>query len=172
MSADLRQRREAIVREHMAAENRHDYDATIATFSHCRYELIGTGDVYDGEAAVRGYFAETRTAFPDQRNTLICVAHGDDSVMVELVLEGTHRGPLRGLPPTGKAFTCKVSAVFVFEPGGDKLVCERVYFDRATILQQLGLASDPLSLRGKLETALAHPVTITTAFARRALKRD
>ena len=64
----LRARREAVVREHMDSENRHDFDATIATFAHPRYELVATGQVYDGEAEVRAYYASTRTAFPDQRN--------------------------------------------------------------------------------------------------------
>jgi predicted ester cyclase len=104
---DLAARRAAVVREHMESENRHDFDATIATFAHPRYELIGTGDVYDGEAEVRGYFEETRTAFPDQRNRLVALYHAVDAVMVELVLEGTHTGPLRGLPPTGRAFTAQ-----------------------------------------------------------------
>ena len=31
--------------------------------------------------------------------------------------------------------------MFVFE--GDRLVCERVYFDSSTILRQLGIAHDP-----------------------------
>jgi hypothetical protein len=53
------------VREHLASENAHDFDTTIATFGHPRYELVATGDVYDGEEAVRGYFAETRRAFPE-----------------------------------------------------------------------------------------------------------
>jgi hypothetical protein len=66
-SADLRARREAVVREHMESENAHDFDTTIATFGHPRYELVATGDVYDGEDAVRAYFAESRRAFPDQR---------------------------------------------------------------------------------------------------------
>jgi len=168
---DLQRRREAQVREHMDSENRHDYDATLRTFAHPHYELIGTGDVYDGEAEVRAYFAETRTAFPDQRNTPLAFFHGDNAVVAEFVLEGTHTGPLRGLPPTGKAFTVKMMANFEFEPGTDKIICERVYFDRGTILQQLGLASDPTSLRGRVETALAHPVTIASAFARRAFGR-
>src|SRR5207253_1087489 len=68
-----RERREAIVREHMESENRHDFDTTIATFAHPHYEIIPTGDVYDGEDAVRRYFAETRAAFPDQRNELIAL---------------------------------------------------------------------------------------------------
>ena len=44
----LREKREKLVIEHMETENEHDYDATIDTFDHPRYELIGTGDVYDG----------------------------------------------------------------------------------------------------------------------------
>jgi hypothetical protein len=43
--ADLRARREAVVREHMESENAHDFDTTIATFGHPRYELVATGDV-------------------------------------------------------------------------------------------------------------------------------
>ena len=57
--SDLRERREAIVREHMDSENRHEFDATIDTFDHPRYEIIPSGDVYDGEEEVRGYFAES-----------------------------------------------------------------------------------------------------------------
>ena len=45
--AHLRGRREAIVREHMASENRHDFDATIETFARPRYEIVPSGDVYD-----------------------------------------------------------------------------------------------------------------------------
>jgi hypothetical protein len=41
---------------------------------------------------------------------------------------------LRGLEPTGREFTCRMIAVFEFEPEGDGIVCERVYFDSATIL--------------------------------------
>jgi hypothetical protein len=49
---DLRARREAVVRLHMEAENVHDYDAVIGTFAHPRYELMATGQVFDGEAEV------------------------------------------------------------------------------------------------------------------------
>src|SRR6266581_4325510 len=98
----LRQRREEVVREHMESENVHDFDTTIGTFSHPRYEIVPTGDVYDGEEEVRRYFAETRAAFPDQRNELIALHHADDAVIVEFWLLGTHLGPLQGIPPTGR----------------------------------------------------------------------
>ena len=119
----------------MEAENVHDFDAVIATFAHPRYELIATDRVHDGEAAVREYFRETREAFPDQRNELIALHHTDDGVLAEFWLLGTHRGPLMGFEPTGKEFRCRMAALFLFE--GTKIVCERVYFDSATILRQL-----------------------------------
>ena len=168
-SPDLRAARERIVREHMESENRHEFDVTMATFSHPRYAIVPTGDVHDGEAAVAAYFAETRAAFPDQRNELIALHHADDAVLAEFDLLGTHLGSYRGLPPTGRPFRCRCLAVFAFEE--DRLVCGRVYFDSATILRQLGIAHDPLTLRGRVATVLNHPVTVGRAFARAAVSR-
>ncbi len=142
---DVRERREVLVREHMESENQHDFGTTLRTFDHPRYEIVPTGDVFDGEEAVRRYFEDSRTAFPDQRNELIALHHTDAGVIVEFDLKGTHRGPLRGIPATGKEFTCRTVAFFLFEE--DRLVCERVYFDAATILSQLGLVQPAPSLQ-------------------------
>lgn len=142
---ELRERREAIVREHMESENHHDFETTLGTFGHPRYEIVPTGDVWDGDDEVRRYFEDTRTAFPDQRNELIALHHADAGVIVEFTLKGTHEGPLRGIPPTGKSFECRCAAFFLFEE--DRLVCERVYFDAATILGQLGLVQPAPSLQ-------------------------
>jgi steroid delta-isomerase-like uncharacterized protein len=169
VSASLRARREAIVREHMQSENRHEFDRTLATFDHPRYELIATDEVVDGERAVSNYYDETRAAFPDQRNETIAIHHSDDAVVVEFDLLGTHEGPFRGLPPTGRSFRCRMVALFLFE--GDLLRCERVYFDSATILRQLGIAHDPLSLTGRVATVLNHPLTIGRAVIRGLARR-
>jgi steroid delta-isomerase-like uncharacterized protein len=134
-SEQLRARREQLVREHMESENRHDFDATIATFAHPRYELVPTGETFDGEERVREYFAQSRAAFPDQRNELIALHHADDAVIVEFWLLGTHRGRLRELEPTGREIRARMVSLFLFE--GDRLMCERAYFDQATILAQL-----------------------------------
>jgi steroid delta-isomerase-like uncharacterized protein len=132
----LETRREATVREHMESENRLDLDATLATFARPRYEIIATGQVYDGAAAVRAYFASSRASFPDQRNELVSLRHAEDAVIVEFDLLGTQRGELLGFPPTGREFRCRMVALYLFE--GEGLVCERVYFDALTILGQLG----------------------------------
>lgn len=141
--SDLAERRIAVVREHMALEVTHDWDAVIATFAHPRYELLGSGAVFDGEAAVRRYFAASRVPFPDQGNEIIAIAATGDTVLVEFWLTGTHLGPLR-LPgrtvePTGKAFRVRMAATFEFAPDGDKIVCERPYFDTGAVARALGL---------------------------------
>lgn len=168
-SPELRARREGVVREHMESENVHDFDTTIETFAHPRYEIIPTGDVYDGEEQVRAYFVETRSAFPDQRNELISLRHAEDAVIVEFDLLGTHLGPLRSLPPTGRAFRTRVCAFFIFE--GDRIVCERVYFDQLSILRQLGIAHDPSSLAGRASMLVNHPLTIGRALLKDGLSR-
>lgn len=138
----LSEQRLAIVRTHMEAENRRDFDATLETFAHPRYELFGQGQVFDGPEAVMAYFQNSRAAFPDQGNEPIALRPlGDDAVLAEFWLIGTHKGPLptpQGpLAPTGKRIRVRMAAVFEFEPGGAGIVCERVYFDSAAILRQL-----------------------------------
>jgi steroid delta-isomerase-like uncharacterized protein len=125
-----------MVRAHMEAENRLDVDATMATFAHPRYELVATGQIYDGDAQVRAYFAASRATFPDQRNELVALHHSDDAVIVEFDLLGTQGGELMGFPATGREFRCRMLALYLFEDEG--LVCERVYFDSLSILVQLG----------------------------------
>ncbi|NBB15955.1 nuclear transport factor 2 family protein [Caulobacter sp. SLTY] len=142
--ADLAARRIQVVRDHMALEVTHDWDAVIATFEHPRYEMHGGGQVFDGEEAVRAYFAASRTPFPDQGNEVIAIAHDGETVLVEFWLTGTHLGPLRTangvVEPTGKAFKVRMAAGFEFAPGSDRIVCERPYFDQGMVLRALELA--------------------------------
>jgi hypothetical protein len=143
---DLAERRLKTVRDHMALECVCDWDAVIATFEHPRYEMYGAGQVFDGETQVRGYFAASRTPFPDQANEIIAIAHGGDTVLVEFFLTGSHLGPLqlgggRVAQPTGKTFKVRMAATFEFPPGGDKVICERPYFDHGAVLRELGITA-------------------------------
>jgi steroid delta-isomerase-like uncharacterized protein len=136
---EIRAVRERVVREHMGAENALQMDRALETFAHPRYEIMATGQVYDGADEVDRYYRESREVFPDQRNELISLRHADDAVIVEFWLLGTHKGRLGGLEPTGRGFRCRMTAFFIFE--GTGLVCERVYFDSATIMRQLAAVS-------------------------------
>ena len=139
----LAQRRIQTVRDHMALESANDWDGVMATFTHPRYEMYRSGAVFDGDAAVRGYFRTSRTPFPDQGNEIIAIAHQGNTVLVEFWLTGTHLGPLnrgnRVIEPTGRTFRVRMCATFEFPDGGDKIICERPYFDTGAVLRALDL---------------------------------
>jgi predicted ester cyclase len=139
--SSLAEQRLAVVREHMASEITHDFETTLSTFDHPRYELFGAGQVFDGREAVMNYFIASRRAFPDQANEPILLRAMDDAVLAEFWLTGTHKGPIQTpqgeLAPTDKKIRVRMAAVFEFAPGGTGIVCERVYFDSASILRQL-----------------------------------
>lgn len=165
----LRQRREAIVMEHMTAENAHEFERCIDAFAHPRYEIMATGEVWDGHDGVNDLLRENVTAFPDFVFAPSTIQHGDDAVFVEGRFRGTHRGPWRGLPATGRAIDFPLIIVFVFD--GERMVCERTYFDLGTVLRQLGVARDPRSLGARVETIVAHPLVVGRAFLRQLTGR-
>jgi len=59
--------------------------------------------------------------------------------------------------------------LFSFDEAG-KLSGERIYYDRAGVLRQVGLYRDPQSVVGQLEMLLAHPVTLARAYARKLFR--
>ncbi|GGN17357.1 hypothetical protein GCM10011609_67760 [Lentzea pudingi] len=140
-SKALRALREAIVLEHMESQNDHDFDTSLNTFPHPRYEIMASGQVLDGVDAVRAYWQRTRAAFPDQRNKVIDVHHADSAVIVEFELQGTHLGSLTGEEVTGRSFKVRMAGFFFFDK--DVLICQRVYGDTATVMAQLGMLEVP-----------------------------
>jgi steroid delta-isomerase-like uncharacterized protein len=167
VDAGLRQSREQTVLAHLEAENRQDVAATLATFKPgaARTELPGD-EVADGPDAVAATYRELFTALPDMHFDIKpgSLCHHDDRVMTETCWHGTHRGPFRGLPPTGRRVDVPMLLIFQFD--GPDLVSERVYYDRLSLFIQLGVASDPNTLTGRIMMLLNHPVT----FARAALR--
>ncbi|WP_209314028.1 ester cyclase [Streptomyces bohaiensis] len=133
---EIRAARQQLVLDHFEDEVRQEWDDVLSTFPHPHYELIPTMTVHDGGDQVRGYYHETRVAFPDQRHEIIALRHADDAVIVEFWLIGTHLGPLGEIPATGGTFRVRMTAYFIFD-AAENLVCERVYFDTLSMLRQL-----------------------------------
>ena len=131
-----RERREAVVNAHIEAEAvKHDVAAALATFSHPRYEVPAMGGIVDGGEAVEGLLSQLLAAFPDFWLEKLAVHHADEAVIVECKFGGTHRGVWAGIEPTGNRMEVQSALIFVFE--NENLVCEKVYFDHATVLRQL-----------------------------------
>jgi steroid delta-isomerase-like uncharacterized protein len=131
----LRERREAIVNQHAEAENRHDIEATIATFHHPRYEV--NGDPSDGAEAVRELLQGMMYGLPDLHIDTVKLRHADDAVILEGLITGTHDGEWSGIPPTGRRVEVPVVGIFEFD--ADRLLCEKVYMDFAAVLAQIGV---------------------------------
>ena len=137
VSEELRQRRLALIDEHFKTEVTQEFDLTLATFGgHPHYEIMPTGQVFDGDDEVMGYYTTTRTAFPDQRHDDVRLHFADDAVIAEFDLLGTNLGDFYGRPPTGRSFRVPIIAVFFFER--DEIVNERIYFDSASLIRQIG----------------------------------
>ena|ERR1017187_476950 len=135
--SSIQARRQAIVNAHIQAEAvTHDVAATVATFQHPRYEVPALGAIVDGAEGVTGLGSGLLSAFPDFYLNQIALYHADNAVIAEARFGGTHRGVWAGIEPTGKSMEVQAVLIFMFE--GDDLVCEKVYFDHATILRQIG----------------------------------
>jgi hypothetical protein len=62
----------------------------------------------------------------------------EESIVVELILRAQHTGGFQGLEATNREFEIPLWAIFEFD-GEEKLSGERVYFDGAVLLPQLGV---------------------------------
>lgn len=160
------QARLAIVEEHVRCENRRDLDAVMNTFgSDARYDDEPWGDHRSGREGVRAYYSELLNALPDLAIEIQSRHVASDSVVLEVVIRGTHRGAWRGLPATGRPLEFPLCGIFTFDEA-NRLLGERIYYDRGAVLRQLGLFHEPLRGWGRIATALSHPLTIVRAFLR------
>src|SRR5262245_60814293 len=79
----------------------------------------------------------------DTRLTPVCRTVGQGRVIDEIIFSFTHDVEmdwmLPGVPPTGRRV--EVPLVVVVQLGGGEIVCERIYWDQASVLVQLGLLS-------------------------------
>ena len=161
---DRRDARLAIVEQHVRCENLHDLDAVMATFgTGARYDDEPWDDHRQGLDGVRSYYSELMQALPDLVIEILHPHIAADCIVLEVAIRGTQRGAWRGLPPTGRRVDFPLCGVFTFDEY-DRIAGERIYYDRATVLRQLGVFHEPSSTLGRVTTALTHPVTIVRAF--------
>jgi len=164
--AERIQARVALVEEHIRCENQHDLEGVLATFGNdARYDDEPWGDHRSGRDGVRSYYSELLSALPDLEIDVKRRHVASDSVVVEVIIRGTHLGPWRGLPATGRRLEFPLCGVYTFT-ADDQLAGERIYYDRGVVLGQLGLFHEPAQGWGRVVTVLSHPLTIARALLR------
>jgi steroid delta-isomerase-like uncharacterized protein len=155
------------VEEHVRLENLHDLDGILGTFgAQARYDDEPWEEHHLGHAAVRAYYQDMLRAAPDLNIDIQTRHLAGETVILEVKITGTHLGAWRGLPPTGRRIEFPLCGIFSFDTD-DRIAGERIYYDRATVLRQLGVFREPTTMMGKILTPFAHPVTIARALFRR-----
>jgi steroid delta-isomerase-like uncharacterized protein len=160
-----------IVEEHVRLENRHDLDGIMGTFGGAaQYEDQPWGARYAGRDEVRAFYAALLSALPDLRIEVKQRHVGEGAIVLETIVSGRHRGAWRGLPPTGRPVEFALCGVFTFD-AADRLAGERIYYDRAMVLRQLGVFHEPDRIPGRIATVLTHPLTVARIVGRRLFGR-
>jgi len=127
------------VKAHMAAEDRQDLDAALATFTKdCWYSVPGLGIELRGKAEIRRWYEDLFKAVPDFRNSEERYWEAGDQVFFAAFMEGTHLGTWNGWAPTGRRFRSPMLVRIPIAPDG-LMEAEVVYNDSADLFMQLGI---------------------------------
>jgi predicted ester cyclase len=128
-AAELRRIKRLWVR-HSIAEDRRDIDGLIATLSPaCVYEIVPTGQRWEGHDGARRFYSELFAAFPDNRFALSDIVIGPQGVFEVATLTGTSHGPWAGAPPSGLPISLQVLILFPWDPATNRFSGERIWFD-------------------------------------------
>ena len=164
--SDRKSARVALVHQHVRLENEHHLEGVLSTFGkNANYEDEAWGDRYAGRDGVRLYYEQLIAALPDLEIKILQEHVTEDNVLVEVLICGTHLGPWRGLPATGRRVEIPLCGIYTFDDD-DRLAGERIYYDRASVLRQLGVFREPQTLGGRIGLLLNHPLAIARALFR------
>jgi predicted ester cyclase len=97
---------------------------------------VATGEIAE---AARRWIGPFRESFPDFRMELVEAVAEPDRVVGYFKCAGTHEGPWRGIPPSGRRFE-DIDEVYIFAVRDGKLASVvAAVEDNLTRLRQLGL---------------------------------
>jgi steroid delta-isomerase-like uncharacterized protein len=164
---DRRAARIAIVERHIQLENEHDLEGVLGTFGEtARYDDEPWDEHYKGRDGVRQFYEQLMKALPDLEIAVQRRHTAEDAILVEVVIRGTHLSSWRGLPATGRRVEFPLCGVYTFDDE-DRLAGERIYYDRGSVLRQLGVFHEPRSILGQICIVATHPITIARALLRK-----
>jgi steroid delta-isomerase-like uncharacterized protein len=161
-----------LVDEHVRHENDHDLEAIMATFgASAHYDDEPWDAHYVGRDQVRTFYQELLQAVPELHIEIGRAHASETAVVLEVTIRGRHLGAWRGLPATGAQIALPLCGIYTFDDA-DRLAGERIYYDRATLLRQLGVFHEPDRALGRVTTLLTHPLTMAHILVRKVWERD
>ena len=136
-----------ILERNITAVNGRDLEGYLANQQPDVEFVLPGGVTIRGREEVGRYTEAMWAAFPDATLTFGEQFLGDNGAATEVVLSGTHTGPMATpngpVPPTGKRVNVHSVSILRFEDG--RIASEHVYFDQLELMTQLGLAQAPPS---------------------------
>jgi steroid delta-isomerase-like uncharacterized protein len=131
-----------LLRRHMQAENAHQMEETLATLTpDCLFEDLALGQVFRGHAGAREYYRMWWDAFSTTAHPEHVYYTDQDFAVAEVRFQGVHTGSFLGVKPTGREVDIPTAIFVTFRDG--LMAGERMYWDVATLLRQLGVSSLP-----------------------------
>jgi predicted ester cyclase len=119
---------------HSIAEDSRDIDGLLATLAPSSvYELVPTGQRWEGHAGARAFYTELFAAFPDNRFELTDIVVGPQGVFESARLTGANLGPWAGVPASGLPVALEVLILFPWDPVTRLFLGEKIWFDRGAI---------------------------------------
>jgi len=116
---------------HSKAEDARDLDGLIATLTEdCVYEIMATGQRWEGHEGARNFYLSFLGAFPDVDFNMYDIVIGPQGVFEVARMVGTHQGEWAGIAPTGRKVDMDVLIHFPWDPDVGKFAGEKVYYDR------------------------------------------
>ena len=116
---------------HSIAEDARDIDGLMATLTDdAVYEIVPTGQRWEGLDGARAFYTELFAAFPDNRFALTEIVIGPQGVFEAARLTGTNLGPWAGMPASGLPVDMEVLILFPWDPVTRRFKGERIWLGR------------------------------------------
>ena len=97
-----------LIKEYTATWNAHDTEKLASFFTDdCVYEEVAIGKITRGKEEFKAFINDFFAAFPDTNFELTLNFNSDNWYCAEWIWTGTHKGPMAGLPATGKKFAVR-----------------------------------------------------------------
>ena len=120
--------------QHSIAEERRDLPGLLETLTQdCVYEIIPTGQRWEGHSGARAFYESFIHAFPDVKFRLHDIVIGPQGVMETAELTGTHEQAWGDFPPSKQPIRLLLVIHFPWNAEEGKFAGEKIYFDRAAL---------------------------------------
>jgi predicted ester cyclase len=114
--------------KHVTDEAKGDIDGLLETMtSDCMYEIVQTGEIWEGHEGAREFYKSLMKAVPDAEFELLDIVVGPQGVFGAANMTGTQKFPFAGNDQCGQKILWRLINLFSWDPKQEKFTGERLY---------------------------------------------